>query len=122
MSESGQPEQLRGHQSLRRAGHCPHQNGFAHPDQLVTLRCDSISTLLQVATETDAVCLAVYATALDQLASGTLKVLAVAPSLEAPAHYGIVSLAGRTAPPALDLLRSVLAGESRRIQRVFPEC
>lgn len=95
--------------------------GAAHPDQLVTLRCDSISTLLQVAAETDTVCLAVYATALDQLASGTLKVLAITPSLEASAHYGIVSLAGRTAPPALNLLRSVLTSESVRIQRVLPE-
>lgn len=88
----------------------------AHPDQLVTLRCDSVSTLLQVAAETDAICLGIYAAALEPLARGELVTLALAPSLEASARYGVVCLAGRTAPPALDLLRGMLADEIERVQ------
>jgi DNA-binding transcriptional LysR family regulator len=89
----------------------------AHPDRLVTLRCDSVATLLQVVAETDAVCLGIYAAGLDALARGELRVLTLAQSLEAAARYGIVCLAGRTAPPALDLMRGMLTEETGRIQR-----
>jgi DNA-binding transcriptional LysR family regulator len=89
----------------------------AHPEQLVTLRCDSVSTLLQVALETDAVYVGIYAAALEPLARGELVRLMVQPSLEASARYGIVSLAGRTPPPALSLMRGVLREEIARIER-----
>lgn len=88
----------------------------AHPDRLVTLRCDSVPTLLQVAAETDAVCVGIYAAALELLDAGRLQVLALEPSLEASACYGIVTLEGRTPPPALALLRELLMQESARIE------
>ncbi|HSV61209.1 MAG TPA: LysR family transcriptional regulator [Variovorax sp.] len=88
----------------------------AHPDRLVTLRCDSVATLLQVVAETDAVCLSIYAAGLDGLARGELVRLTLAQSLEASARYGVVSLAGRTPPPALDLLRGMLVAEIERVQ------
>lgn len=87
----------------------------AHPQRLVTLRCDSVSTLVQVALQTDAVYVGIYAAALEPLMQRKLRILAVQPSMEASARYSIVALAGRTPPPALGLLRSMLAQETAGI-------
>ena len=74
----------------------------AHPQQMITLRCDELSSLVDLARGSDAVLLAVRAAAPD------LIELNLAPPLQATARFGMVTLARRTEPPALSLVREVM--------------
>jgi DNA-binding transcriptional LysR family regulator len=74
----------------------------ALPAQCVTLRCDDVISMAEVARRSDTVLLAVCAAAPD------LAELALDPPLDASARYGLVTLAGRSAAPALPLLRTVV--------------
>jgi DNA-binding transcriptional LysR family regulator len=74
----------------------------AHPERCVTLRCDEIASLADVARSSDTVLLAIRGAAPD------LSVIAMHPPLEAPARFGLVTLAGRTEPPALRLVRELM--------------
>ena len=74
----------------------------AHPEACVTLRCDELSSLIELARNTDAVLLAVRAAAPD------LVELKLAPPLDATARFGLVTLARRTESPALDLVRQLM--------------
>jgi DNA-binding transcriptional LysR family regulator len=71
----------------------------AHPDACVTLRCEEIPSLVEVARRSDAVLLAVRAAA-----SGLVE-LKLRPRLDATARFGLVTLARRTEPQALAALR-----------------
>lgn len=74
----------------------------AHPDQLVNLRCEEISSLLDVARTSDAVVLAIRASAPD------LVELPIAPRLNANARFGLVTIASRTEPPLLGKVRALM--------------
>lgn len=74
----------------------------AHPDVLVTLRCDELPSLVEVARRSDAVLLAIRAAAPD------LAELRVAPELKATARFGLVTLRRRTEPPGLPTLRALM--------------
>lgn len=74
----------------------------AHPDVLVTLRCDELPSLVDVARKSDAVLLAIRAAAPD------LVELHVAPELKATARFGLVTLRRRTEPPGMDTLRALM--------------
>jgi len=74
----------------------------AHPDQLVNLRCEEISSLLDVARTSDAVVLAIRASAPD------LVELPVSPALNAKARFGLVTIASRTEPPLLGKVRELM--------------
>jgi DNA-binding transcriptional LysR family regulator len=74
----------------------------AHPDVCVTLRCDELSSLIELARTTDAVLLAVRAAAPD------LVELKLTPPLDATARFGLVTLARRTESPALELVRGLM--------------
>jgi DNA-binding transcriptional LysR family regulator len=74
----------------------------AHPEQLVNLRCEEISSLLDVARSSDAVVLAIRAAAPD------LVELAVHPALNAKAKFGLVTIASRTEPPLLSKVRALM--------------
>ncbi len=74
----------------------------AHPESCVTLRCDELSSLVELARTTDAVLLAVRAAAPD------LVELKLAPPLDATARFGLVTLARRTESPALELVRTLM--------------
>jgi DNA-binding transcriptional LysR family regulator len=74
----------------------------AHPEACVTLRCDELSSLVELARTTDAVLLAVRAAAPD------LVELKLAPPLDASARFGLVTLARRTESPALELVRGLM--------------
>lgn len=74
----------------------------AHPQSCVTLRCDELSSLADLARQGDAVLLAVRAVAPD------LVELRLDPPLAATARFGLVTLARRTEPPALQVLRTVI--------------
>jgi hypothetical protein len=72
---------------------------LAHPEQLVQLRCEEVSSLLDVARNTNTVVLAVRALAPD------LVELPVLPALNANARFGWVSLKARTESPLAKLLQ-----------------
>ena len=74
----------------------------AHPEVCVTLRCDELSSLVELARSTDAVLLAVRAAAPD------LVELRLQPALDASARFGLVTLARRTESPALELVRGLM--------------
>jgi DNA-binding transcriptional LysR family regulator len=74
----------------------------AHPEACVSLRCDELSSLVELARSSDAVLLAIRAAAPD------LVELKLAPPLDATARFGLVTLARRTESPALALVRSLM--------------
>lgn len=71
----------------------------AHPEQLIQLRCEEVSSLLDVARSTQAVVLAVRALAPDLVA------LPMTPALNATARFGWVSLKSRSEVPLARFLR-----------------
>lgn len=73
-----------------------------HPDQLVNLRCEEISSLIEVARHSDAVVLAIRASAPD------LVELPVTPALNGNARFGLVTIAGRTEAPLLPKVRALM--------------
>ena len=75
----------------------------AHPNHFVTLRCEEIPSLVEVTRHSDAVLLAIRAAAPD------LVELKVQPALAATARFGLVTLARRSAPPGLAIVRGLMA-------------
>lgn len=75
----------------------------AHPSILVTLRCEEIASLVEVARRSDAVLLAIRAAAPD------LVELSMQPALAAMARFGLVTLRRRTEPPGLAAVRALMA-------------
>ena len=73
-----------------------------HPDELVNLRCEEISSLLEVVRHSDAIVLAIRAAAPD------LVELPVTPALNAKARFGLVTIAGRTEAPLLAKVRTLM--------------
>jgi DNA-binding transcriptional LysR family regulator len=71
----------------------------AHPDVLVNLRCEEISSLLDVVRSTDTIMMAVRALAPDLVA------LKMSPELNATARFGWVSLRSRSESPLCGYLR-----------------
>jgi DNA-binding transcriptional LysR family regulator len=76
----------------------------AHPDRLVNLRSEEISSLLDVVRNTDAVVLTIRASAPD------LVELPMQPALNAKARFGLVTVASRTQPPLLGKVRMLMQG------------
>jgi DNA-binding transcriptional LysR family regulator len=74
----------------------------AHPSACVTLRCEEVPSLVDVARQSDAVLLAVRAAASDLVA------LQLPPPLAATARFGLVTLRRRMAPPGVDTLRELM--------------
>jgi len=75
----------------------------AHPEQFVSLRCDELPSLVEVARHSDTVLLAIRAAAPD------LVELKLQPALAATARFGLVTLRRRTVPPALALVQALMA-------------
>lgn len=74
----------------------------AHPDCLVNVRCEEISSLLDVARNSDAIVLAIRAAAPD------LVEIDLSPALNAKARFGLITMASRTEPPLLDKVRALM--------------
>jgi len=74
----------------------------AHPDTLVNLRCEEISSLLDVARTSDAIVLAIRASAPD------LVEIDLSPALNANARFGLITMASRTEPPLLGKVRVLM--------------
>ena len=75
----------------------------AHPSQFVTLRCEELPSLIEVARRSDTVLLAIRAAAPD------LVELEMQPALAATARFGLVTLRRRTLPAGLPLVRELMA-------------
>jgi DNA-binding transcriptional LysR family regulator len=75
----------------------------AHPSECVTLRCEEIPSLIEVVRHSDAVLIAIRTAAPD------LVELVLKPAMNATARFGIVTLARRAEPPALPLVRKLIA-------------
>lgn len=74
----------------------------AHPSQCVTLQCEEVSSLIEVARHTDAVLLAIRAAAPD------LVELRMKPPMERTARFGLVTLRRRTEAPGLAIVRQLM--------------
>lgn len=74
----------------------------AHPAQAVGVRCEDVASLAEVARQSDAVLLAIRAGAHD------LVELPMAPPLAVTARLGLVTLARRTQPESLSLVRELM--------------
>ncbi|MBC7610433.1 MAG: LysR family transcriptional regulator, partial [Polaromonas sp.] len=74
----------------------------AHPDKLVNLRSEEISSLLDVVRTSDTVVLTIRAAAPD------LVELPVVPALNSTARFGLVTIAARTEPPLLGKVRLLM--------------
>ena len=75
----------------------------AHPDQLVNLRSEEISSLLDVVRKSNAVLLAIRASAPD------LVELPLSPPMNAKARFGLVTIASRTEPLLMEKVRALMA-------------
>jgi len=75
----------------------------AHPDQALNIRCEEIASLIEVAGHSDAVLLAIRASA------PALIELPLAPALGVAARLGLVTLARRTEPATLRVVRELMA-------------
>nr|WP_090348182.1 LysR family transcriptional regulator [Pseudomonas oryzae] len=87
----------------------------AHPERLMTISCEDVSSVLEVVEATDAVFFGIFASARAHLADGRLHELRVQPHVERTGQYALVSLAGRSESPALTLFR-------RFVHAYFKEC
>ncbi len=87
----------------------------AHPDKLVTMRSDSLPALLETVAHSDIVYLGIYALANQALVNGKLAELSMLPALNTSGRYGIYTLAGRTQPPALEIVRSLIQQEAAKV-------
>lgn len=74
----------------------------AHPEHCVTLRCQEVASLVEVAEHSDAVLLAIRA------AAPTLVELAMRPALDSTARLGLVTLARRSEAPLLTIVRELM--------------
>jgi DNA-binding transcriptional LysR family regulator len=74
----------------------------AHPAACVTVQCEEVPSLVEVARRSDAVLLAIRAAAPD------LVELDMRPALKRVARFGLVTLDRRTEAPALPILRELI--------------
>jgi DNA-binding transcriptional LysR family regulator len=74
----------------------------AHPSECVTLRCEEIASLVEVARKSDAILLTIRAAAPD------LVELALKPAIGPSARFGMVTLAGRAEAPATPIIRKLV--------------
>lgn len=81
----------------------------AHPDDAVSVRCDEIASLVEIAAVSDAVLLAIRASA------PQLVELRMHPPLRVTARLGLVTLTRRAASPGLGLVRRLI--DTRLIDR-----
>lgn len=73
----------------------------AHPDQALSVRCEDIESLVDVAQRSDAVLLSIRA------AGPGLVELPLDPPMTVSARLGVVTLARRTSPASLQVLRAL---------------
>lgn len=86
----------------------------ANPDNLVTLRSEETSHIVEVARQSDAVVLTITAAGRD------LKLLPIKPTLSSTAKFGLVTLAKRQTAPALRIVQAQLPVWIEQVQSALP--
>ena len=88
----------------------------AHPDTLVTLRCEELAACVEVARTTDAVYLGVVAAARTWFESGALVEVPVVPGYEGVARFVLVTLDGRGVPPLFGAVRAFVKEHMAKVR------
>lgn len=83
-----------------------HYGPRANPEQLTTLQCEEIASLIDVVRQTDAIYLGIVGAARQGLADGSLVVLNMDPPFRGTARLALITLAGRTELPVMSVFRS----------------
>jgi DNA-binding transcriptional LysR family regulator len=82
-----------------------HYGPRANPEQMTSLQCEDIASLIDTVTQTDAIYLGILGAARQGLANGTLVELAMSPPFRSGARLAIVTLVGRTELPVMQVFR-----------------
>jgi DNA-binding transcriptional LysR family regulator len=82
-----------------------HYGPRANPDQMATLQCEDIASLIDVMRQTNAIFLGIVGAAREGLADGSLVKLTLDPPFKAGARMALVTLAGRTELPVMAVFR-----------------
>lgn len=82
--------------------------GMAHPEHFLTIQSEYIPSLLEAICQTDAIFMGVLAGARALLQAGRLVELPTQPPLQVDGRYALVTLAGRTETPALQIVRALI--------------
>ena len=77
----------------------------AHPDHLMTINSEDISSLLDIIETTEAVFFGMFRCAKSRIEEGRIKEIQLRPHVERLGRYALVSLAGRSELPVLDVFR-----------------
>ena len=80
----------------------------ANPAQMVTIECEDVASLIETVQRTDAIFLGIVKAAERGLRDGSLIELKFVPGFSDQARFALVTLAGRTAPPALAIFRRLI--------------
>jgi DNA-binding transcriptional LysR family regulator len=94
-----------------------HYGPRSNPSQLVTIECEDVASLIETIRLTDAVFLGIVKAAERGLKDGSLVELQLNPPFIANARFALVTLAGRTQPPTLQIFRRLI---SDRMQQDCP--
>lgn len=94
-----------------------HYGAQANPAQLVNIECEDVASLIETVRRTEAVFLGIVKAADAGLLDGSLAELMLAPPFADHARFALVSLRGRSAPPALELFRRLVR---ERLQHDHP--
>jgi DNA-binding transcriptional LysR family regulator len=84
-----------------------------HPNEFVTLWCDTVESTLETAQHTDAIFIGIAAALREQLARDRMLCLPLWPAMARVGRFGLITLAHRSEPPALPLLRAFVREQLR---------
>jgi hypothetical protein len=82
-----------------------HYGPKANPEQMTSLQCEDIASLIDTVSQTDAIYLGILGAARQGLANGTLQELSMSPPFRSGARLAIVTLVGRTELPVMQVFR-----------------
>jgi DNA-binding transcriptional LysR family regulator len=77
----------------------------AHPSRMMTINSEDINVMLDVVEATDAIFFGMFGTAKAKIAPGKLQVIEVQPNVARLGRYALVSMAGRSESPPMELFR-----------------
>lgn len=77
----------------------------AHPERLMTIHSEDIPSLLDIVETTEAVFFGMFRCAKSRIEVGRMREIQVLPHLERLGRYALVSLAGRSELPVIDMFR-----------------
>jgi DNA-binding transcriptional LysR family regulator len=77
----------------------------AHPERLMTINSEDISGLLDIVEATEAVFFGMFRCAKPRIEDGRIRELRIMPHVERLGRYALVSLAGRSELPVVDVFR-----------------